>query len=387
MIAITKLLGLGAISSLLLGGCQVTELGGPLTDVSSAERAQFNAGRRVFQRAFTPESGLGPLFNSVSCVACHESPVPGGAGERTEIHVARLVGPQTCDPLFQQGGPVIQQNATPRLRAAGIEREQIPPGAAQARRSTPPLFGLGLVDAIPEAAILSREDPDDADGDGISGRANRAIDGRLGRFGRKAAVAELSDFNAGAFPLELGVTTPRSPVEETVNGKPLPPDVDPVSDPEISEEDLEATAAYVRLLAPPPLQIFTRAAEQAMVERGKGLFMTVKCAACHVPEMMTGPHASKALDRRPVALYSDLLLHDMGAALADICLGQAHAAEFRTEMLWGLRFRRQFLHDGRARTVTEAIEHHAGEAQGARDRFRALGEEDQKALLKFLESI
>jgi len=108
---------------------------------------------------------------------------------------------------------------------------------------------------------------------------------------------------------------------------------------------------------------------------------------CHVPEMKTGPSKIKALDRTMVALYSDLLLHDMGPGLADICLGQAHPSEFRTEMLMGLRFREQFLHDGSAKTVREAIERHDGEAKFSREQFKALSVDDKKALLKFLESI
>src|SRR5205823_3346913 len=114
-----------------------------------------------------------------------------------------------------------------------------PPGAtAQAHRSTPPLFGFGLVDAIPEATILSHERRHGAKGDGIAGHANRTIDGRVGRFGRKAAVAALLDFNAGAFPQEMGVTTPLSPVEETINGTPVPPDTDPAPHPEITVDDI-----------------------------------------------------------------------------------------------------------------------------------------------------
>src|SRR5207244_9311199 len=129
----------------------------------------------------------------------------------------------------------------------GIEKEQIPPGAtAQARRSTPPLFGFGLVDAIPEAAILERQRAGATNPNGIHGRANRTTDGRVGRFGRKASVATLNEFNAGAFPQEMGITTPLSPVEETINGKPVPPDTDPAPDPEITTADIEKLTAFVR---------------------------------------------------------------------------------------------------------------------------------------------
>jgi CxxC motif-containing protein (DUF1111 family) len=364
------------------------ELGEPLADLTPGQQAQFRAGKEVFEREFTPETGLGPLFNSVSCAECHEDPVLGGTGDEVEVHATRFVLRGSCDPLFDQGGPVIQQDATPLLQALGILKEQVPTNAtAQARRSTPPLFGFGLVDAIPEETLLSREDPHDGNHDGVSGRANRAIDGRVGRFGRKAAVATLFDFNAGAFPQEQGVTTPLSPVEETINGRPVPPETDPAPDPEITLADIEKVTSFTRFLAPPPRLTFTNFHDQYLARRGEKLFAQLNCAVCHVPKMKTGPNKIRALDRKTVALYSDLLVHDMGPGLADICLGQAHPAEFRTEMLMGLRFRQQFLHDGSAKTVEEAIERHGGEAQRSRDKFKGLNKEDKEALLKFLNSI
>jgi CxxC motif-containing protein (DUF1111 family) len=365
------------------------DLGEPLADLTRDQRAQFEEGKKVFQRVFVPKDGLGPLFNANSCAECHEDPVLGGTGDEVEVHATRFDPKKlSCDPLFQEGGPVIQQDATPLLRAKGIKKEQIPRSAtAQARRSTPPLFGFGLVDAIPEASLLVYEDPNDTNGDGISGRANRTIDGRVGRFGRKAAVATLFEFNAGAFPQEQGVTTPLSPVEETINGKPVPPDTDPAPDPEISLEDIEKVTVFTRFLAPPPQQHFTSYHDHVLAKRGKELFSRLKCAVCHIPTFTTGPNPIKALDRKPVALYSDLLVHDMGPGLADICLGDAHPSEFRTEMLMGLRFREHFLHDGSAETVQEAIERHGGEARRSLDKFKALSEEDRKALLKFLQTL
>src|SRR5437762_9764268 len=254
--------------SLLFYGCMTPkqpELGEPLAGLTRQQRAQFQEGKKIFQRVFEPKDGLGPLFNGNSCAECHETPVLGGVGDEVEVHATRFVAPDSCDPLFQEGGPVIQQEATPLLKAKGIEKEQIPPSAtAQARRSTPPVFGFGLVDAIPESTILSHEGYPDGRGEAISGRANRTIDGRVGRFGRKAAVAALTDFNAGAFPQEMGVTTPLSPVEETINGKPVPPEADPAPDPEISVEDIEKVTAFTRLLAPPPQQIFTNLDDQRL---------------------------------------------------------------------------------------------------------------------------
>ncbi len=362
-------------------------LGEPLLGLTRIQVAQFHEGKKVFQREFTPNDGLGPLFNSVSCAECHEDPVLGGVGDEVEVHATRY-GTGGCDPLFEEGGPVVQQKATPLLQGHGIQKEEIPPSAnRQARRSTPPVFGFGLIDAIPDEAILYREDPNDANHDGIRGRANRTIDGRVGRFGRKAAVATLSDFNRGAFPAEMGVTTPFAPVEETINGKPVPPDTDPAVDPEISDADTEKVNNFVRFLAPPPRLFPKTYAERRQVAHGKTLFGTIQCASCHVPEMTTRPDTSAALNKQAVALYSDLLLHDMGQELADICLGLAAPADFRTELLMGLRFREQFLHDGSAKTVREAIERHGGEAAKSRDAFKALSDTDKDALLKFLGTI
>lgn len=386
------------VGLLLLWGCQQPPdkpkppkppgPGEPLAGLTPGQRERFAAGRQAFMRVFTPADGLGPLFNANACAECHESPALGGTGDEIEVHATKFIPPDQCDPLFEEGGPVIQQEATPLLQAHGIDREQIPPSAtAQAHRATPPLFGLGLVEAIPDEAILRHEDPDDANGDGIRGHANRTIDGRVGRFGRKAAVATLADFNAGAYLDEMGITSPRLPVENTVNGAPLPPGVDPAPDPEIGADTLAQTDDFVRYLAPPPRQFPADEAGRQLAHRGEELFERLSCAVCHVPEMTTGPSPVAALDRRPVALYSDLLLHDMGPDLADICLGRAKPAEFRTELLMGLRLRTHFLHDGSAKTVAEAISRHGGEAQGARDRFNALGDADRSALLKFLETL
>lgn len=367
-----------------------TKVGDPLLGLTKAQLNEFEQGKVAFQRIFTEPDGLGPLFNidGVSCAECHEDPVVGGVGNEVETHATRFVAPNSCDPLFDEGGPVIQQDATPLLRAKGILKEEIPARATgQGNRSSPPLFGFGLIDLIPEKAILSYEDPDDKDKDGISGRANRTIDGRVGRFGRKAGVATLFEFNAGAFPAEMGVTTPLSPKEEAINGRPIPPDTDPAADPEVSQLEIQRVTNFIRFLAvpAPKLPIERAAAEQ--VERGKKLFSDIQCAPCHVPELKTGPSEIAALDRKPVALYSDLLLHDMGPELADICLDGATPAEFRTEMLMGLRLREKFLHDGSAESVQKAIERHAAEARKARDAFTALSDKDKEALLAFLQTI
>lgn len=358
--------------------------GDPLSGLSAAERARFDSGRVVFNRPFTPENGLGPLFNARSCGACH---VSGGNGDEVERHAA-VFNPDSpglkCDELVAQGGPAFQDSVTPALRAAlGIDNEPLPPQAtAVAARTTPDAFGFGLLDAVPDSTILAIADPDDRNRDGISGRPNRFFDGRVGRFGRKALVPTLREFNDGAFQIEMGITNPSVPGEGTVGGNPFPAGTDPAPEPELDARRLVLTDVYVRLLAPPaPLK------QSSEAKRGREVFTQAGCASCHVPVLSTGDNPIAALRRKEVAAYTDLLLHDMGADRGDICFSLATPSEFRTEPLMGLRLATQFLHDGRAKTLEEAIELHGGEGAKSRDLFHALPAADRAALVAFLKTL
>ncbi len=368
-------------------------LGNALRQLTIAQRRQFEVGRAMFQTVFTPETGLGPLFNAVSCAFCHEQPVVGGGGsieegaggEDVELHATAFHGGTAqCDDLGAVGGQVIQKQLTPALSAyTGLTAEPIPAAATDSgHRTTPDLFGFGLLDAVPDAEILARADPLDRNGDGISGRPNRTADGRLGRFGRKAQAATLREFNADAFVMEMGVTSPLNQTEQTIGGLPLPPGIDPLPEPEISAAQLNAVDAFVRFLAPPP-----RALLGLLGARGAIVFSRIGCAACHTPVLVTGANRIAALRFKAVPAFTDLLLHEMGPDLADICLGQAQPAEFRTEPLMGLRFATTFLHDGRAATISDAIDLHGGEGLAARNRFVRLTVFERAALLKFLGSL
>ena len=375
-----------ALAALCVAACNTSTVsdpgrapGEPLAGLSAAELGRFRAGQALFDRVFQPAEGLGPAFNENQCSACHTDPASGGTGEQRVVKATRFDG-GTCDQLALAGGLNVRTQVTPALRARGVERES-PPAAATARgRFTPPfLFGLGLVEAVPDDAILARHDPDDADGDGISGRAARLADGRLGRFGRKAEFPTLVEFAAGALRLEMGLTTPLDPTEPPVNGAPVPAGVDPVPDPEMSRETLDLLTDYVRFLAP-----LARWSPEAVVvadsiARGRRLFARAGCPSCHVPTLTTGSNA--------VRLYSDLLLHDMGRGLADVCAATAAPSELRTEMLMGLRYRKVFLHDGRAPTVRDAILLHGGEALPAMEAFTRLSLREQIYLLRFLDSL
>jgi len=360
------------------------DLDDPLPGLTAEQLELFEAGEDIFEGTFTAEQGLGPLFNEVGCATCHDDPTDGGNGSTREVHVSGIGEEGACDALLAAGGPVIQQRATAALTAAlGIESEPIPSSAtAQGMRSTPDVFGFGLLDAIPDATLLALADPDDRDGDGVSGRAHWLPGGHIGRFGRKASVAALVDFNEGAFLAELGLTTPNQLEENSVAGAPLPAGVDPAAEPELSPDELFLTDSYVRFLAPPAPADFTPAARA-----GEHVFARIGCAACHVPSLRTGDHSVAALSNQVVHAYTDLLLHDMGAELADTCLADATPSEFRTEPLMGLRHVRTLLHDGRATSIEEAVLLHGGEGQRARDAFTALRSDERANLLEFLGSL
>ena len=361
----------------------VHPIGAPLSLLTSRQRLLFERGRAEFQAVFTPATGLGPLFNNVSCASCHEAPVVGGVGEEVETHQSAFNG-SSCNDLSAIGGPVIQDSVTPALHTAlNIDKEPLLPEATgTAHRTTPSLLGFGLLEAVPDVEILTLAASHNRERDGVAGRPNRTADGRLGRFGRKAQIATLSEFTAGAFLNEMGITSPTQPQEQTIRGNPFPAGVDPVPDPELSQDLVDATTAFVRFLAPPdPLP-------RTLVEqRGRITFSGIGCAACHIPVLVTGPNRVRALSHRVFHPYTDLLLHDMGPDLADVCLGRARPEEFRTEPLMGLRFKTTFLHDGRAATIEQAISLHGGEATAARDRFLRLSAGARNALLGFLKSL
>lgn len=364
------------------------EPGAPLPGLTPQELGRFTAGKALFDKIFTPAEGLGPLFNENQCSACHTDPASGGTGEQRVVKATRFRPPGTCDVLEGGRGLNVRQQATPALKALGVERETVPPAATERGRFTPPfLFGLGLVEAIPETDILARADPEDRNRDGISGRTGRTLQGTLGRFGRKADVATIEDFVVTALRLEMGITSPPAPTEQGLNGGSLPAGVDPAADPEVSLEVTQRLADFVRFLAPLPRAPLAADLRRDSVIRGERLFASLGCPSCHVPSMRTGRSPIPALDRKTTYLYSDLLLHDMGEDLADVCGPGATPAEVRTAMLAGLRYREAFLHDGRALALPEAILAHGGEAARARAAFAALDLVSRQFLLVFLESL
>ena len=367
----------------------------PLPGLTRAEAAAFARGDEEFERRFSPNEGLGPIFNNASCASCHS-----GDGRGIVDNALQRIGSDADDLLRHLGGPQIQDKAI-----AGAVPESVPTGHAVSLRLPPPSFGVGLIEAIPDATILALADPTDANGDGISGRANvvavadyvlaatgaAGVVNTVGRFGRKGQTASVLQQVTEAYHQDMGITTDFLPVE---NVNPLSRQVgiaaDKVADPELPASTVHAVTTYIRLLAPPaPGALSPEATE------GQALFTSTGCASCHVPQLMTGPNEVAALANKPVRLFSDLLLHDMGDELADNRPDrQASGREWKTPPLWGLRLVPNFLdgkmllmHDGRARSIEEAILLHRGEGSGARSKFTALTDVQRRALIAYLSTL
>ena len=383
------------IAPLLLGyGCQnpppytETEPGLPLPGLDQAELEAFAAGQALFNQPFAPEDGLGPLFNQDRCGSCHDLPTSGGHGAEPVFKVSRFDPVEGCSTLPEHGGDLLQQVAIESARAIGLGAERIPSEATDVTEiRAPAVYGLGLVEQIPEEDIIGRADPDDMDGDGISGRPNFDAAGRAGRFGRKAQHATLDGFIEEAIRLEMGITTPSFPDEVDHNGVPLPEGIDAVPDPEVGTGELHLLGEYIRLLAPPQPILPEDPKARADIEEGERIFEFMGCDACHTPSFTTSASESPALDRKRFRLYSDLLLHDMGSELADICSPGTTPSEWKTARLVGLGHRSEFLHNGRAQRISNAILLHGGEAAASRDVFRRLTDEARSQVLAFLRSL
>ncbi len=382
-------LGLLAVSTLACAAppdAPVGEPGDPLPGLDAAQLARFEAGRALFDTDVPEEQGLGPAFNQRRCSSCHDLPALGGSGVEQVIRATRFTDGR-CDPLRTEGGDNVQPRVTERFRSMGGVGERVPPSATHVvDMVAPALFGLGLVAAIPDAAILAREDPDDADGNGISGRAGRTADGTLARFGQKGSHATIRSFVEGALLEEMGLTTRAYPEELPVGAAPAPAEADPAPDPEFDEAQVSLLVDFVRYLAPPAPEA-PGGDDARRIEEGRRRFTEIGCAACHTPQLVTGRDAPAPLAGKTVRLYSDLLLHDLGPDWAGICSPSASPTEVRTAPLMGLRHRPLLTHDGRAGTVEDAVERHGGEAEAAAAAFGRLPLERRDALLRFLLSL
>jgi CxxC motif-containing protein (DUF1111 family) len=257
-----------------------------------------------------------------------------------------------------------------------------------AQRRTNPLFGLGLVDAVPDETFQNLAQFQQTFSAGTAGRVNMQIDvfsgqPRVGRFGWKSQIGTVLTFSGNAFLNEMGITTPSFPHENAPGGNQALLAANPArSNPNDTTATVMQLNDHTTLLAPPPRKAPTRKSVAGAV-----LFDTIGCANCHVPAFQTGPNAIAALDRVFFFPYSDFLIHDMGALGDGIVQNGAQGNEMRTAPLWGARVRTSFLHDGRAKTLRDAILAHDGQGEAARDLFAGLDDREQDEIEAFLNSL
>ncbi|MBZ4418970.1 di-heme oxidoredictase family protein [Myxococcus sp. RHSTA-1-4] len=366
---------------------------------------------------------VGPLFSASSCMTCHvkdgrgrppaspdEAPVslvfqlsaPGGQGPHPsygeQLDLQALQGSEPEGTVAVAYDELPGEFATgesftllrPRYTFKSLVQGPLGADAPFSPRVSPANFGMGLLDAIPEEALLTRADPDDANQDGISGRPNRVRDvetgeTKLGRFGWKANQPSLRQQIAHALSADMGLTTSLYPQPANANA-------DGTGTPEVTPQELERLLFYMRLVAVPKRRDWDAPA----VLRGKAVFRAIGCSGCHVDSAFeTGDVPGlPELSHQRIYPYTDLLLHDLGEGLADGRPdGQASGREWRTPPLWGIGLvetvngHTRFLHDGRARNHEEAVLWHGGEAAPARERYVRLPHADREALLAFLKSL
>lgn len=383
--------------SFVVTGCEVFEpvapadnelLDGPVNGLSEAENLIFLRGDIAFNdEVFGPSTGLGPLFVATSCGTCH-----AGDGKGHPFSTLTRFGQidASGNQYLHLGGPQLQHRAIP-----GFTPEKIPSGATSTKILPPANTGLGFFDFVSDADILERQDPTDADGDGISGVANwielkdyltarpnsiTNFGKYIGRFGKKASTYDLLQQTAQAYSQDIGIVSTFEPLD-TYTGLEV--------DPEISNNTIHDVVFYLQTLKTP------KPRETAVALEGKILFENIGCEKCHRAEWQTGATPIAALSNKTFYPYTDLLLHDMGAGLDDgYTEGSAATSEWRTPALWGLGLSKNsqggryfLLHDGRAQSIEEAILLHGGEAQGIRENFQSLNTEDKKKLISFLESL
>ena len=364
--------------------------GDPLPGISAVEFSEFRLGLDDFSEVETTEDGLGPAFNGTSCAVCHNLPAIGGGNVMLETRAAIRDASNTLHGLNAAGDTLVHMFSTPNHTCQAV----LPPGAnVIARRAPIPLFGAGLVEAIADDTLLALEDPFDLNRDGVSGRAAIVTDvatgaRRVGRFGWKSQQATLLAFSGDAYRNEMGITNDLFPQESAVGVSAAQmrlcdprPDPEDVRDLLTGKRGIDNFEAFMKFLAP-----VGRGAIDDTTRNGERVFAAIGCAACHVPSLTTGPSSHPSFNRKPVALYSDLLLHDVGTG-DGIRQASAEPEEIRTPALWGLRFRRPLLHDGRAADIEDAVRAHRNEADTARQGFAALTSSDAAALLAFLRSL
>ncbi len=364
-------------------------LDGPIEGLTTAQQIQFLSGDEAFGDVFTIEKGLGPIFVANQCASCH----PGDGRGTPFVRFTRFGQPDTMGNQFLDlGGPQLQHKAIP-----GYQPEQLPSGATFTDLIAPPVTGLGFLDAVSDADLIALSDPNDANGDGISGRPHYntvpdyvklrlnsvSQNGQyISRFGKKGAAYDLLHQTSGAYNQDMGITSLFEPV-------------DPYSgleeDPEVSTQIVNDVVFYLKTLKAP----LRRNENDSEVLAGEQLFTQIQCASCHMPTLTTSYSPIDVLSNKEFYPYTDLLLHDMGPELNDgYTEGFAETSEWKTPPLWGLGLSKDaqggsyfLMHDGRALSLQAAILLHGGEAEQAKINYTQLSESEQQQLMSFLESL
>jgi len=374
-------------------------LDGPVEGLSFEQQRLFLAGDNAFSVIFTPANGLGPVFVTNSCGTCH----PGDGRGHPSTSLVRFGRFQNgvFNHLLDLGGPQLQNRSIP-----GFSPEIVPNEATGVTTLTPPpVTGLGFLEAVLDEDILAMADPNDLDGDGISGVPNYIsppeffkpqptsipLNGKfIGRFGKKASALNLLHQTVNAYLQDIGITTDFA-LEDIFNPAAGNQAVDNIPDPEVPASTVHNVVFYLRTLKAP----IPRDQDNPEVLRGKELFVEIGCGSCHKPTLFTGTSDIAVLSNQVFHPYTDLLLHDMGAGLDDqYTEGTALTSEWRTPPLWGIGLAvdaqggEMFLmHDGRARTFEEAILLHEGEATRSNSNFFLLNDTDKSRIIKFLDSL
>ena len=407
----------------------------PIPGLSENDERVHELGDALFEQSFVAApaprfGGLGPIFNNVSCANCHHNdgfgqpsfgqlgssllmrisipgtdahggpnPAPGFGGQLQNVGLFGVHPEVTVNLSYTDQPFTFPDGTITSLHAPTYELVDpyipLPAGYMTSPRLGPPVFGLGLLENIPEATILSFADPMDANGDGITGHANYVYNPHtkkteLGRFGMKANTSTLQVQVATAFQQDMGLTSYVQP-KKSVWGQDQMRYVGDTINTDLADTAVDAVIFYVRTLAVPARRNVT----DEKVKRGELLFKQINCVGCHRPTMYTGVDVNfPALSNQRIHPYTDMLVHDMGAGLADNRPDfQATGSEWKTRALWGMGMFEKtngtpyYLHDGRARTIQEAILWHGGEAQRSRDQFVNLSKADRGAVIAFLQSL
>ena len=366
-----------------------TVLDGTIEGLSAEELAQHLKGDEGVNEVFTRETGLGSTFVATSCISCHAG---DGKGHPFTSLIRFGQIDETGNLFLNQGGPQLQNKALP-----GYLPEQLPAGATFSKFTPPAFTGLGFLQFVSDADILAMSDPNDANGDGISGVPNWigiptfaiptsnsiSQNGKhIGRYGMKASAFNLLHQTVNAYNQDMGITSIFNPIDHYTNLQ---------IDPEVATKTVNDVVFYLQTLKAP----VQRSQGDAVINQGKNLFNQINCVGCHKSTLQTSYSPIKGLSYKTFNPYTDLLLHDMGSGLDDgYTEGSAKTYEWKTPPLWGIGLSENsqggnyfLMHDGRARSIEQAILMHGGEATSSKTNYQNLSQPDKESLLKFIKSL